>query len=141
MSGKNLYRAMGEIDDKYIRSAEKMMERKEPNKAVSGVFSVLKYAGAFALVAAVVLAIWIPSRFFPRDPDPIQSGTATEQQTQPVTDPVTEPVTDTVTEPVTDTVTEPVTDTETDAPGPMTDEEIIAALVDDLAANGYDADK
>ena len=133
MRGKNLYRAMGEIDDKYIRSAEKMMEIKEPNKVVSGVFSVLKYAGAFALVAAVVLAIWIPSLFITRDPDPLQSGTATEQQTQPVTDPVTEPVTD--------PVTEPVTETETDAPGPMTDEEIIAALVDDLAANGYDADK
>ena len=138
MSGKNLYRAIGEIDDKYIKSAKKLMEYKEPVKAASDAFSVLKFAGAAALVLAVVLGIWIPLQRFPRDPEPAQSGTVTEQSTEPAQSGA---ATEQNTEPVTDPVTEPVTDTETDAPGPITDEEIIAALVDDLAANGYDADK
>ena len=92
MRSKDIIAALENTDDKYIDSAIELMAESKPGRA-SGFFSVLKFAGAAAAVVAVVLAIWIPTRFFPRDPEPVQPGTATETNAPPTdtTDPVVDP--------------------------------------------------
>ena len=71
MRSKDIIAALEDTDDKYIDSAIEFMAESRPSRS-SGLFSVLKFAGAAAAVIAVVLAIWIPLKQFPRDPEPLQ---------------------------------------------------------------------
>ena len=140
MKGETFFEALGKIDKKYTKSAESRFIKSEKRERSANAAKIFYYVGTAAALIAVILAIWIPSRLFRDKPvEPSVSDTDTVYETKPVTE--TETASGTDSSAVTDPVTEPVTDTETDAPGPITDEEIIAALVDDLAANGYDADK
>ena len=145
MKGETFFEALGKIDKKYTKSAESRFIKSEKRERSATAARIFYYVGTAAALIAVILAIWIPSRLFRDKPvEPSVSDTDTAVSTDAVTSDeiqTNEPVTETETAPETDPVTEPVTDTEADAPGPITDEEIIAALVDDLAANGYDADK
>ncbi|MBQ1846663.1 MAG: hypothetical protein II135_01535, partial [Clostridia bacterium] len=151
MKGETFFEALGKIDKKYTKSAESRFIKSEKRERSANAAKIFYYVGTAAALIAVILAIWIPSRLFRDKPvEPSVSDTDTAVSTDALTSDeiqTNEPMTETETasgtdsSAVTDPVTEPVTDTETDAPGPITDEEIIAALVDDLAANGYDADK
>ena len=108
MKGKDLMRAVGEVDGKYIKSAEKSYNRGKARVIGGRIFNVLKVVGAAALVLGVIVALWLPSVLFPRDPDPIAAGTDTVKA-----EPYTEPGTDTA---KSEPYTEPAADTEITPP-------------------------
>ena len=131
MKRETFFRALSETDDKYVKSAMSRFTDVPGKEAARKIGKGVYYVAGVAAIIAIVLAIWIPSTILKNNQiNPAATDTLAAIGTEPAD-----------TEPVTDPVTEAVTDTETDAPGPKTDEEIIAGLVDDLAANGYDAEK
>ncbi len=127
MSGKDLFYAIGQIDEKTAAGNVSRFNKKpkDPKRAemISNVFSGLKIAAGVAVILAIAVTVWLSSILF-RDPpiNPAESGTGTAlYHTEPPTD--TEPNStdtpetdvdrqtekDTHTEPVTDEQTEPVT--------------------------------
>ena len=116
MKRKGLFRAMGNIDEKYIKSAESHFTESKGKRAASTVFKVLGYAASFALIIGFAVFMWITAQKY-KDPQitPGESGYLTTV-TEPATDKEPDITTDAVTDPVTDPATDPITDPVTDPP-------------------------
>ena len=135
MSGKDLFFAIGQTDEKTAADNVSRFNKKPPDakraETVSNIFSGLKIAAAAVFIVGFALFM----RYFAekmKDPpiNPAESGTGTAvYNTEPAAD--TEPAS---TEP-------PETDAQTEEPEPETDYELAGYLIKKLAVSDKNTDK
>ena len=115
MSGKDLFDAIGQTDEKTAADNVSRFNKKPPNtkrsETVSNIFNGVKIAAAVVLIVGFAVFMWYFAEKM-KDPPITPAGSDTESQTTQILTEKTEPPTD---EPVTD---EPVTD------DPVTDEPV-----------------
>ncbi len=118
MKGRDIVKAIGETDERYLKSAEKSYNAYKARKIGGKILNGLKTAACVFILIGVIVALWLPSVLFPRDPDPAASSDTAVMQIPHTEREETNTITD-KTEPVnTDENTQPA---ETSAPYDLTE--------------------
>ncbi len=118
MKSRDIVKAIGETDEKYLKSAEKSYNAYKARKIGGKILNGLKTAACVFILIGVIVALWLPSVLFPRDPNPAASSDTAVMQIPGTEREETDTITD-ETEPVnTDENTQPA---ETSAPYDLTE--------------------
>ncbi len=113
MKSRDIVKAIGETDEKYLRSAEKSYNAYKAREFGGKILNGLKTVACALILIGVIVALWLPSVLFPRDPDPAASSDTAVTEIPGTEREETDTITD-ETEPVnTDENTQPA---ETSAP-------------------------
>ena len=78
MKSKDIVKAIGEIDEKYLRSAEKSYNAYKAREVGGKILNGLKTVACAFLVIGVIVALWLPSVLLPRVPDPAAAPDSSE---------------------------------------------------------------